>query len=258
LYVGGDHFGSFRFLQPFAPLLIVPALHGLVSCWPRERMPGRAAQLATMAILLASFALLGSSAWSTFSADNHLRAEFRIAAANRNLGAAFAEAFPDARPAIGTPMTGGIAYAYPGRVTDLMGLNWVAMGHSPGERRGSRNHAAFDLGVFWSDPPDIVSPKFVRGALTGCSFVTEFENRILDDLDRSARFRREYVAGYVPLEKRVVGGFVRIAWAQRTQPPGLHLVTGEAAHCHIDWEQHPVRKSYEGADLQEMWNPIWQ
>ena len=42
-----------------------------------------------------------------------------------------------------------------------MGLNSVRMGHSPGERRGNKNHAAFDQEVFFELSPDLVDPRFV-------------------------------------------------------------------------------------------------
>ena len=134
-----------------------------------------------------------------------------------------------------------------------MGLNWLAMGHSPGDRKGSRNHAAFDLDVFWQDPPDIVTPRFLRGRTSGCAFETEFENRVLQGLHDLPRFEREYAAGYVDMGNQVVGGYVRRAWAARARPRGLVFFRGDAAHCDEDWEQDPDRVR----NRERGWRPIW-
>ena len=45
---------------------------------------------------------------------------------------------------------------YEGPIVDLLGLNNVAMAHSPGERRGRKNHAAFNRDVFYRQAPDLV------------------------------------------------------------------------------------------------------
>ena len=51
-------------------------------------------------------------------------------------------------PELGLWMVGGPSYAYTGPVKDLLGLNWIAMGTSPGDRKGPRDHAAFNTDVF--------------------------------------------------------------------------------------------------------------
>jgi len=72
------------------------------------------------------------------------------------LNAAFPEA--GAAPAVGVWQAGAIAYVYHGSARDLLGLNWVAMGHSPGDRVGIRAHSAFDADVFWEAPPELMLP----------------------------------------------------------------------------------------------------
>ena len=72
------------------------------------------------------------------------------------MGALFDVAFPTYRPSVGVIVAGGFALGYHGPVIDLMGLNTVAMGHSPAPRVGFRDHAAFDPEVFFTLSPDIV------------------------------------------------------------------------------------------------------
>jgi hypothetical protein len=42
-----------------------------------------------------------------------------------------------------------------------MGLNNVSMGHSSGDRKGNKNHAAFHPDVFFELDPDLVDPRLV-------------------------------------------------------------------------------------------------
>ena len=79
-----------------------------------------------------------------------------IAQDMREIGASFDSAFPTYRPSVGVIVAGGFALGYHGTVIDLMGLNSVAMGHSPAPRVGFRDHAAFDPAVFFTLSPDIV------------------------------------------------------------------------------------------------------
>ncbi len=46
---------------------------------------------------------------------------------------------------------------------DLMGLNNPRMAHAPGDRRGFKNHAAFNRDVFFAIAPDLVIPAETRG-----------------------------------------------------------------------------------------------
>jgi hypothetical protein len=64
-------------------------------------------------------------------------------------------------PSLGVLTAGGIKRTYSGQVIDLMGLNDTTMGHSPGARYGTKNHAAFSAQVFWQFKPDIVLPRTI-------------------------------------------------------------------------------------------------
>jgi hypothetical protein len=58
-------------------------------------------------------------------------------------------------------VVGGIKYTYEGVIVDLMGLNNVRMAHSPGSRKGYKNHAAFNKDVFFEQRPDLIVPKLI-------------------------------------------------------------------------------------------------
>ncbi len=84
----------------------------------------------------------------------------------RNLGAALERHFPDAKPRIGVITAGGVRWTYRGEIFDLMGLNDVQMGHSPGDRHGPRNHAAFDQEIFFAKPLSCTCRRWSRHSRT--------------------------------------------------------------------------------------------
>ena len=53
---------------------------------------------------------------------------------------------------------GGFGLKYQGNTVDLMGLNNILMGHSAGDRKGIKNHAAFNKDVFYKLNPDMLLP----------------------------------------------------------------------------------------------------
>ena len=102
--------------------------------------------------------------WNHIESD--IQHEFDLARGGRELGHQLNELLPaDKNISLGLITTGGIGYTYRGPLLDLMGLNNVLMGHSPGERRGNKNHAAFNASVFFQLSPDVVDPRFVANPL---------------------------------------------------------------------------------------------
>ena len=85
--------------------------------------------------------------------------EFRIAERGREKGTFVANLFEPLQryPSIGTITSGGFKMTYPGEVVDLMGLNNLRMGHSPGLREGTKNHAAFNKDIFFELQPDVLA-----------------------------------------------------------------------------------------------------
>jgi len=60
---------------------------------------------------------------------------------------------------LGTLTTGGIGYTYKGPVLDMLGLNNVQMAHRQGDRKGNKNHAAFNKDIFFAQSPDLFAPR---------------------------------------------------------------------------------------------------
>ena len=66
---------------------------------------------------------------------------------------------------------------------DLMGLNSVAMGHSPGDRKGVKNHSAFNRDVFFDLSPDLL---LIEGSATSWHW------SVLQQVRRDPRFPERY------------------------------------------------------------------
>jgi len=192
---GGDHHGLFRAYQPIWPLLPLPAAL-LYRLWRHPaREPGRAATFA-LALL---FFVGQRHAWHSHGPDA-ITIEIAHGAVERARGARLDRIFEGVDPpSIGVNLAGGVAFGYRGEVFDLLGLNDVRMGHSPGPRRGLRDHAAFDADVFWTHPPDWMLPQ-VEGQDfdAGCWLPRpgSFTDIVLDGLPRDAVFRSRYVPGW--------------------------------------------------------------
>lgn len=164
---GGEHFGLSRLYQPGVPLVAVQAVHsGCALFAPAGRLRLKGLTIFHGVVVL--IAAAGFTLWqvlpgigypSRYSSSGEWstpRVEMSIASDMRDVGSSFNRVFPRYRPSVGVIVAGGFALAYQGTVIDLMGLNSVAMGHSPGPRPGFKDHAAFDADVFFTLTPDVV------------------------------------------------------------------------------------------------------
>jgi arabinofuranosyltransferase len=154
---GGDHFGAFRFYQPIWPLIALPAV--LLLARLERGLTSNAVRFVSMAVVVAAAWTAGRTPWKRLDRLG-LDKEFVLAAEGREWGRALNRIFPaDApKPRVGAIAVGGIQYTYEGEIFDLMGLNNVAMAHSPGDRKGIKNHAAFSKDVFFQQKPEVVVP----------------------------------------------------------------------------------------------------
>jgi arabinofuranosyltransferase len=172
---GGDHFVQFRFYQPVWPILIVPPLFLVEGLAPRDRpaqlsRPGVIKWAGRLSIGLSLALGVYSSQrpkWHDLIRDRGttVAREFEIARGGRETGTLLNHVLGDP-PAlsIGVIAAGGIAVTYRGETIDLLGLNDPEMGHSSGDRRGAKNHAAFNADVFFKQAPDLVMPsRYDRG-----------------------------------------------------------------------------------------------
>ncbi len=195
--VGGDHFGGSRFYQPLWPLLCLLAS----TEWPA--LFGRVKPAKGRAVLLA-LVLCG---WILFPLTSFLRHEFRIAGNGREAGAALTAMFDDMlpQPSVAVITAGGVKFAYPGTVMDLMGLNATAMAHAPGSRTGYKNHTAFNREVFYAWNPDILL----------CGEDPEFDAYVLKGLPDEQRFRNEYMKMVMQRNGREVEAYYSHAFIEQ-------------------------------------------
>jgi hypothetical protein len=159
---GGDHFNLFRFFQPCWLLLALPLLIATGRRIGQSHLL-RANALRVVAALAGSAVLFYSiqyPRWNELGDD--IQVEFKIAAKGRQRGELLNQMFSGEEVSIGVGTAGGVGLTYRGEVIDLLGLNNLAMGHSPGDRKGGKNHAAFNQDVFFEQLPDIVRPTLIQ------------------------------------------------------------------------------------------------
>ena len=175
IWVGGDHFASFRFYQPVWPLLPIPLCYlvsrlvqGLLRRWGtritegHQRLLLSAVNLLLALFLTRSFMLSNNAKWDRLE-KSELHVDYEVAYDGRYFGETLNQLFEGIPPpSMGAITAGGFKLAYRGEVIDLMGLNNVAMGHAPGERKGIKNHAAFNKDVFYLLQPDVMPLALLR------------------------------------------------------------------------------------------------
>jgi arabinofuranosyltransferase len=178
---GGDHFRLFRFYQPYYPLLAIC----MILTWRSLCLVVIKKNLATsiivvslvVSVIIYSFSvyIFGPQGWvKAYKNKSPIAHEFQISRMGRVLGEHLNLYFQDVTnnlPAIGVITAGGIARKYGGPIYDLMGLNNSFIAHFPGDRRGIKNHAAFEKDAFFYLPISILvatpDNDFVQIALKG-------------------------------------------------------------------------------------------
>ncbi len=100
-------------------------------------------------------------------------------------------------PSVGVTGAGGFKYGGSSPVVDLLGLNFVEMAHSSGDRKGDQGHAAFDKDVFYRNAPDIMLPHKLGWSrvFKGCKELVDggsFQSVVLDRLPVSPEFVAHY------------------------------------------------------------------
>jgi hypothetical protein len=229
LVEGRDHFVAGRMLQPFVPLFC--ALMGF-QVTELLRDAERYAVRRNVLLGLAAAVLFG---WTRFMvADaSGFKHELEIATEGRIVGQQLSEHI-DAGvplPTIGVVTAGGTAFAYPGRTLDLLGLNWLRMAHASRERYGAPGHASFSAKVFWSEPASIMVPKLrtrmPHDAGDACS---KFENRVLDGLFSSKRFRATYQGFWFAIPEGQIVAYAHRDWLLKHRVRDAH---------ELDWPTDP-------------------
>jgi arabinofuranosyltransferase len=168
---GGDHFGSFRLYQNIYPIEVLCLLYFADRILPRflesirrsslPQWTKRAFRFSSALMLLVVFLPFQLYMWNSIKSEIDI--EFNVADYGRKNGAFIQQLFSSLPrlPSLGVVTSGGIKYSYDGEVVDLMGLNNTIMAHNRGDRKGIKNHAAFDIDTFYQLQPDIVWPLTV-------------------------------------------------------------------------------------------------
>jgi len=214
LVTGGDHFHSWRMLQP-----VWPALFALIAI-PIVRFSRGRAWVAWTPLGLALFTLaVNPVQWTNVAATSGLTIEFRVAQWGRAIGHALNRVFTDAsrRPTVGVVSAGGLPRTYHGSSLDLLGLNNVAMAHATRERKGLKTHSAFDAETFYRQAPDLIVTSWAFAGQPDETMASILGPRMLKNVHREARFRRTYVR--VEIHDReleamglVISGYVHAAF----------------------------------------------
>ena len=187
--LGGDHFGSHRFMLPVIPLalpVIMVSLRVMLEAGPTKT--GWVAPV----LLALPFVLVGSVSLRDFVHDNgDIAHEFRIAEDGRMIGDIL-NTFP-AAPVVGVVAAGGTRMTYQGPMQDLMGLNWTVMAHAEPDAliADIKNHTGFNTQVFWDQPPDIFVPRPLQ-CPNSWTPLRYFLDEVTDYVSQSSEFAQIY------------------------------------------------------------------
>ena len=124
--------------------------------------------------------------------------EFALAAEGRNTADGLNGFWEKEKPSVGVVAVGGFALNYQGETIDLMGLNNIIMGHSPGNRVGVKNHAAFNKDIFYQLDADLLMPKLVadesaaRNRYTELRSTDNFDNKAMKNIFNDSLFHQHY------------------------------------------------------------------
>ena len=210
ILTGGDHFLLFRFYQaqyPFFCILVVAAILPILGslCTNPAGWFARRLVFAAGLGVFAAFAWRHALSWKgAFGDGAPLVKEFAIAKAGMKAGRDLSRLFRDAspKPTIGVVSAGGLARTYSGKVTDLLGLNDLTVAHSQGDRKGMKNHAAFEVGLFgrldvdvMPFAPDEFMQKILKGLFTNETFMASWRYGTLSRKDSAEEAMSMQIAG---------------------------------------------------------------
>ncbi len=236
---GGDHFGYYRFYQPVYPLIGLLVAYSMASVWHslKDSLLGcwninRRAWLGAVLIgAIIGGALSFQPSWRTYRSFNEIDQEFVIAVAGiadgKSLNAVFAGG--GGMPTVGVITAGGIGMAYKGKIVDLMGLNNVRVAHYKGERRGKKNHAAFEPAVFPELGVDVMVAECESPLLKGMTLDPGFASQWrFGRFERAGLSTRELLASKAYVEMAGHSGISFVDSAQWDGKKWSRIVAGGA------------------------------
>lgn len=207
VFTGGDHFNLFRFYQPLFPLICAEIVIFIIDHHSSlSRLLQRKINFLywrKSIIWLSIYSLFYIYSWVSFVVCSPLKHEFWVTEWGKNTGMELTRFFNKFRelPSIGVITAGGIGRTYKGKIIDLMGLNNSFIAHYSGERKGLKNHAAFEKKLFFILLPDIL----ISGASR--SFLNYVLKGLLDDRKFIEMYRYGNLVNFS--EERVLIAFFR-------------------------------------------------
>jgi hypothetical protein len=245
LVTGGDHFGSFRIYQNIYPIEILSLLYFISHRLPnyiKQTEYSKTAQWKPKAfrfgtIFLLALVFFPSQIYMWSSIKSEINIEFEVADYGRKNGALIQQLFSPLSelPSLGVVTSGGIKYSYKGEIVDLMGLNNTIMAHNHGDRKGVKNHAAFDIQTFYQLQPDIVWPRTViekNWQYTKSEIKESWENREgLKGLFDQPHFLDMYT--YAKVSGTTKNGYALVGWFKQD------LIKQLSAHADFHVEKYP-------------------
>ena len=211
---GGDHFGGFRFYQDLLPLF---AWGILMIVWLFRNFQSNKHDIKIIGFSAVIIFLLVMGLNDLIDLKNpaktQLNFEFLLAKQGRDLAGKFNESLPSKKPSVGMIAVGGFGLKYKGETVDLMGLNNILMGHSSGDRKGIKNHAAFNKDVFYKLRPDILLPESTDGfkeatiKYFNLLDVNNFDNQAMKNIFNDGEFRNLYSPVFIFDKKNKTGFF---------------------------------------------------
>jgi hypothetical protein len=227
MITGGDHFGSFRLYQNIYPIEVLCLLYFADRILPRfleslrqsnlPQLTPRVFRFISGLMVLFVFLPFQLYMWNTVKSETDI--EFKVANYGRKNGAFIQQLFSSLPklPSLGVVTSGGIKYAYEGEVVDLMGLNNTIMAHNRGDRKGIKNHAAFDIDTFYQLQPDIVWPLTVlekSWQYSESGIKESWENREgFKGLFDQPQFLELY--SYAKVKNKTSDGYALIGWFKK-------------------------------------------
>jgi len=194
---GGDHFGGFRFYQPVL-LLALWAIPALLHLYSLSTARDKLMLFASLVTLFFFIAALDNMINLKTPANRQLAIEFSLAQEGRNIAKTLNSSLP-VKPSVGMIAVGGFALEYYGKTIDLMGLNNTLMAHSSGDRKGFKNHAAFNKDVFYKLNAELLLPKQISYYKEAFTFYREvqdqsgFYNKAMKNIFNDSNFTRSYL-----------------------------------------------------------------
>jgi hypothetical protein len=232
LTTGGDHFGGFRFYQELLPLF---AYGNIIIAWLfknyKINKPDVKIIVATAVFLFLCSIGLNDLIDLRNPPKTQLNFEFQLARDGREMADQLNKALPS-KPSVGMIAVGGFGLIYQGNTVDLMGLNNILMGHSPGDRKGIKNHAAFNKDVFYKLSPGILLPvslnNFKEATIHYSDLldINNFDNQAMKNIFNDDQFKALYSPVFIFDKKNNTGffAFVNVKFIEQKKNDGTLLI----------------------------------